>query len=214
MDTDVAELIAAGRAVAAESMVVGSAGNVSARTGGRMVISRRGADLARLTEDDFAEVAIEDGRVVTGTRPSSETPMHLAVYRSTPARAVVHTHARMAVVLSLLVDEVPPVHYAIHRLGGSIRVAPYATFGSAQLANHVMTALTDRTAALLANHGCVAYGPTVAEALLRAQTTEWLAEIYYRALLAEAPARRMRVLSAADLADVVSALRRNVPDHG
>ena len=107
--------------------------------------------------------------------------MHLTIYRHTKALAVVHTHSPFATAVSTVLDELPPVHYALAGLGGPIRVAPYATFGSGDLARNMIAALEGRSAALLQNHGTIAYGRDLAQAYLRAQTLEWVAEVYWRA---------------------------------
>ncbi|HUA29977.1 MAG TPA: class II aldolase/adducin family protein [Streptosporangiaceae bacterium] len=100
------------------------------------------------------------------------------------------------VAVGTICDEIPAVHYSVLRLGGpTVRVAPYTTFGSDGLAANVAAALEDRSAALLQNHGAVAYGTTLQEAYDRVQLLEWLAEVYWRARLAGTP----RILSAAEL---------------
>jgi ribulose-5-phosphate 4-epimerase/fuculose-1-phosphate aldolase len=91
--------------------------------------------------------------------------------------------------------ELPAIHYTIGFLGGPVRVVPYATFGTTELADGLRRALADRNAALLQNHGAVAVGPDVAQAYDRARLLEWLAELYYRASRLGSP----RVLSPAEL---------------
>lgn len=179
-------------------MVITEAGNLSVRLRRHALVTRRGARLDRLSARDLVAVPLDGTPAAGGTEPSSETPMHLGVYRHCGAGAIVHTHSRMATVLSTLVDEIPPIHYAMHRLGDSVRVARYATFGSDELAANVVAALAGRSAALMANHGAIAHGPDLAEALARAQTLEWLADIHYHAIAVGPPA----VLGPADLAAV------------
>ena len=107
-----------------------------------------------------------------------------------------HTHSVFSVAVGTVCDEIPAVHYSVLRLGGStVRVAPYTTFGSDGLAANVAAALEDRFAALLQNHGMIAYGSSLEEAYERAQLVEWLAEAYWRARLAGTP----RILSRAEL---------------
>jgi L-fuculose-phosphate aldolase len=129
-----------------------------------------------------------DGTLVDGEIPSSEVPMHLTIYRSTDALAVVHTHSTYATTLGTIVDELPQIHYAIATLGGPIRVADYATFGTASLARNVVAALEGRTGVLLRNHGAITVGHTLDEAYARTLTLEWLCQIYYRARLLGDPA--------------------------
>src|SRR5438270_137141 len=151
------EVAAACRRLAAEGLVLGTAGNVSARAGKHVAISATGAALADATPDQITVVDLE-GQVVDGQlAPTSELDLHLGVYRRYDAGAVVHTHAPMATALAcVLEDELPCVHYQMLLLGGTVRVAPYRTFGTPELAESVIEALDGRTAALMANHGAKA----------------------------------------------------------
>jgi len=178
------------RAVADSGLVVGSAGNLSVRVGDDMLITPRRYALNAVEPDDCVRVRLEDGAVVEapeGVDPSSETPLHRAVYEATEAGAVVHTHSHFATVLSTLVDEIPPVHYGTAAFGGRVRVARYATFGTDELAAAVEEALRDRRAALLANHGAVALADMVEGAVGLAIELEWLASVAYHATLAGRP---------------------------
>jgi L-fuculose-phosphate aldolase len=201
---DRAALVEASAKVAEAGLVAGSDGNLSLRRGERMLITPRGGRLAALDPDACVEVALGDGAAPAGSRPSSETPLHRAVYAATGARAIVHTHSHFATVLSTLVDELPPIHYAIHAFGGTVRVARYETFGTAALADAVTEALRDRTGALLANHGAIVCGRDLEHAVGLAVTLEWLASVYYHARLAGSP----HVLSAAD----IDAVREQLAD--
>jgi L-fuculose-phosphate aldolase len=120
-------------------------------------------------------------------RPTTEMPMHLAVYARTDAGAVVHTHSTAATVLSTLVDEIPPIHYLVAMFGGPVRVAEYATYGTPELADSMVAALQDRTACLLGNHGAITYAKTIAEAYSQAVYLEWLCDVYLRASAAGDP---------------------------
>jgi L-fuculose-phosphate aldolase len=103
------------------------------------------------------------------------------VYRRYDAGAVVHTHAPVATALACVLDELPCVHYEMLALGGSVRVAPYATFGTPELAELVLDALEGRTAALMANHGALVYGADLAGAVRSTELLEWAATVYWRA---------------------------------
>ena len=127
--------------------------------------------------------------------------MHLALYGRTDARAIVHTHSTSATVLSTLLDEVPPIHYLIALFGGPVRVAPYATYGTPELATAMLGALEGRTACLLGNHGAVTYAATLAAAYTQAVYLEWICEVYLRAshggrIAPSAPARGDRARTA------------------
>jgi L-fuculose-phosphate aldolase len=194
------------RAVAESGLVVGSAGNVSVRVGDDMLITPRRYALGAVQPDDCVRVRLQDGAVVevpAGTDPSSETPLHRAVYAASDAGAVVHTHSHFATVLSTLVDEIPPVHYGTIAFGGRVRVARYATFGTDELAASVAEALEGRRAALLANHGAVALADSVPRAVDLAIELEWLASVAYHATLAGQP----RLLDDAELERVAERAR-------
>ena len=121
------------------------------------------------------------------SRPSSELPLHAAIYAGTDAGAIVHTHSHYATVLGTLVDELPAVHYTIIKFGGAVRVARYETFGTEELAASVIDALKDRSAALMANHGAIVAGREIEGAVSMAIHLEWLASIYYHSILCGTP---------------------------
>jgi L-fuculose-phosphate aldolase len=108
----------------------------------------------------------------------------------------------VATALSCVLDELPCVHYEMLLLGGTVRVAPYRTFGSPELAAAVHEALDGRTAAMLANHGTVTYGADVAGAVRATEVLEWAATVYWRAASIGTP----RVLDEADRQAVVEAV--------
>jgi L-fuculose-phosphate aldolase len=203
-EADRAALAKASRKVADAGLVTGSAGNLSLRRGDRMLITARGAQLEAIAPAACVEVALADGTAPAGGRPSSETPLHRAVYAATDAGAIVHTHSHFATVMSTLVDGLPPIHYAIHAFGGPVRVARYETFGTTALADAVLEALEDRTGALMANHGAIVYGRDVEHAVGLAITLEWLASVYYHARVAGSP----QILDEAELDVVREAARR------
>jgi L-fuculose-phosphate aldolase len=176
------QVAAACRRLAADGLVVGTAGNVSARDGDHVAISATGAVLADATAEQVTVIDL-DGRVVGGDlEPTSELDLHLGVYRRYDAGAVVHTHAPMATALSCVLDgELPCVHYQMLLLGGPVRVAPYATFGTPELAESVLDALDGRTAALMANHGAIAHAGDLANAVELSLLLEWACTVYWRA---------------------------------
>src|SRR5438270_580121 len=176
------EVAAACRRLAAEGLVLGTAGNVSARAGSHVAISATGAVLADATPDQVTVVNLE-GEVVDGQlAPTSELDLHLGVYRRYDAGAVVHTHAPTATALScVLDDELPCVHYSMLLLGGAVKVAPYATFGTPELAESVLDALEGRAAALMANHGAIAHAHDLAPAVEHSLPLEWACGVYWRA---------------------------------
>jgi Ribulose-5-phosphate 4-epimerase and related epimerases and aldolases len=170
-----------------DGLVVGTAGNVSVRSGDLVAITPTSVDYDALDPGLVCVVGL-DGGIVEGERaPSSELPMHLAVYHATDAAAIVHTHAPHATALATVVDELPAIHYMIAELGGPVRVAPYATFGTDELAASVMHALAGRSAVLLRSHGTLTVGDSLEQAYWRSVLLEWLAALYFRATLLGTP---------------------------
>lgn len=175
----------AARRLAEEGLLIGTAGNVSARDGDRVAVTATGVVLADCTPDDVTVVSL-DGTVVEGAlAPTSELELHLGVYADsesgTGTGAVVHTHAPWSTAVACVLEELPVLHYQQLLLGGAIRVAPYATFGTPELAASVRDALAGRQAALMANHGSVAIGATLDQAVEHALLLEWLAQLHHRA---------------------------------
>ncbi|NEC66445.1 class II aldolase/adducin family protein [Streptomyces sp. SID9727] len=198
-------VVAAARRTAAEGLVVGTSGNVSLRVGDTVLVTPSGVPYDRLGPEELTGVDPEGNQTLGTLAPTSELPLHLAVYRNTDARAVVHTHAVHATAVSTLVTEVPPVHYAAAMLGGTVRVAPYARYGTPELAANMLTALRGRTGCLLANHGTVTYGATLDEAYDRTAQLEWLCHVWLTA--SAVPGRTPALLSEDRLSEVVEALK-------
>jgi L-fuculose-phosphate aldolase len=194
------------RRLGAEGLLIGTAGNVSVRMDDRVAITATGAVLAELTADQVTVVDL-DGKIVAGTlQPTSELDLHLGVYHRYGTGAVVHTHAPMATALSLVLDELPCIHYQLLSLGGTVRVAPYATFGTPELAESVLTALEGRSGALMANHGAVTHAPTLDKAVENALLLEWACGVYQHAAAVGTP----RVLDEQQqLAVIEAAIARN-----
>ena len=199
------ELVATARRTVSDGLVVGTSGNVSVRVGDTVLVTPSGVPYDRLAPDDVTGVDL-DGRQVLGTLlPTSELPMHLAVYRTTDARAVVHTHAVHATAVSTLVAELPAVHYMAGALGGPVRVAPYATYGTDELAENMLHALADRSACLLQNHGTVTYGTTLDQAYDRTAQLEWMCRLWLTA--SSVPGLTPTLLSEEQVAEAGERLR-------
>ncbi|WP_053852524.1 class II aldolase/adducin family protein [Streptomyces sp. NRRL B-24085] len=199
------ELVDTARRTVTDGLVVGTSGNVSVRVGDTVLVTPSGVPYDRLTPDDVTGVDLR-GRQTLGTLvPTSELPMHLAVYGSTDARAVVHTHAVHATAVSTLVPELPTIHYMTSALGGPVRVAPYATYGTAELAENMLRALAGRSACLLQNHGTIAYGSTLAQAYDRTAQLEWMCHLWLTAR--SVPDLTPNLLTEEQLAEVGERLR-------
>jgi len=169
-------------------LVTGTSGHVSARTPeGDVLITLGGLDYGQLKLGDVVLIDIEKNVLEGALEPSSETPMHTGVYRARPnVDAVVHTHSRFATTLACLGLEIPPVHYMLTTLSedGRIPLAPYATYGTEELAGLAGEALREiHNACLLQNHGTITVGESTKEAFSRIVVLEEMSEIYYRARL-------------------------------
>jgi len=170
-----------------------------------VLVTPTGVPYDRIGPDDIVAVDL-DGKQVMGTlRPSSELPMHLAIYLHTDARAVVHTHAVHATAVSTLLYELPAIHYMAAALGGKIRVADYATYGSEQLAANVLHALRERTGCLIRNHGTIVYGDDLDQAYDRTAQLEWMCQVWLAARSVDGFSPSL--LSKRELARVAEKLR-------
>lgn len=165
-----------------DRLVIGTAGNVSVRVGDLVAVTPSGLDYGELTPELVGVHELDGTAVEAPLKPTSELPMHLAVYAETDAEAVVHTHSIAAAALSVVVDEVPAVHYYLALLGGRVLVAPYRPFGSPALGRALINALGDRSACLLGNHGAVTTGVNLARAYQRAGYLEWVCEVALKVL--------------------------------
>ena len=188
-------------------LLSGTAGNLSARTPeGAILITPSGLDSIRLRPEDLVLVDVE-GRVLAGDLvPSSEVAMHTRLYRCQPqVGGIVHTHARYSTVLACLGWEIPPIHYMLAALtrDGRIPVAPYALYGSDELAQSAVQTLDEvHRGCLLQNHGNLTVGATLRQAHARSIILEEVAEVYYHARLAGEP----RLLSTEHIAEVYNKL--------
>ncbi|HEU5426580.1 MAG TPA: class II aldolase/adducin family protein [Actinocrinis sp.] len=204
-------LAAAGRRLAERGLVIGTSGNLSARREDLVAVTPTGAVICDLTAADLTVISLADGAIVEGElEPTSEVPMHLAIYRATATGAIAHTHATTSTALGLVCEEIPLIHYTMLSLGGALRVAPYATYGTDALAEHVVAALHYKQAALMRNHGSIAIGGNTAKAVNNLELAEWCAETYARALAASAAlhgpgAMPPRVLTQQEQEDVINA---------
>jgi L-fuculose-phosphate aldolase len=187
-DSDIpAEIVRVARQLRARGLAIGTSGNVGARLGdGRIAITPSNLDYDDMTPEDVV-IVTADGNPSAGARhPSSELPLHLAIFGArSDISAIVHAHSPLAMAFAAARREIPAVHYVIAPLlapgHDRIRVAPYATFGTAALANAAAATLGDDNALLLSNHGSIAVAAALAGALERAERIEELAGIALRA---------------------------------
>ena len=186
------EVAAVARRLLASGLVTGTSGNVSARTPeGDVLVTPSGLDYSKLGPEEVVLVGL-DGELLEGDLvPSTETPMHTGIYRARPeVGGIVHTHSRHATALACLGFGIPPVHYMLVVLSkeGRVPLAPYATYGTEELARNASDALGEaHGACLLQNHGTITVAEGPGEAYSRTEILEEMAELYYRTRLAGGP---------------------------
>ena len=178
-----ARLVTGARRMSERGLNPGRSGNVSARLGSGFLITPSGKSYESMGVDDLVPVDGE-GASQGERKPSSEWRLHRDIYaRHANAGAIAHTHSPYATTLACLHRSIPPFHYEVAFAGGKdIRCSGYATFGTQELSDLTLAALEGRCACLLANHGVVAYGAAVEDALGLAEKVESLARLYWQAL--------------------------------
>lgn len=178
----------------------GTSGNAGVRDGDGFLVTPTGMAVEQMIPGDMVRMNF-DGEHEGERKPSSEWRFHRDILAARPEiGAIIHTHSMFATTLACLHKEIPPFHYMIAVAGGdNIRCAPYALFGSQALSDAALAALQDRRACLLANHGMIALGRDLDQALAVAVEVETLCEQYWRALQAGEP----RLLSPAQMAEVM-----------
>lgn len=177
----------------------GTSGNCSTRCEDGFLVTPSGMNVEEMTAAAMVRMQL-DGSHEQAKKPSSEWHFHRDILQNRPKiNAVIHTHSMFATTLACLQKVIPPFHYMIAVAGGdTIRCAPYALFGSQALSDNALTALHERKACLLANHGMIALGHDLDDALAVAIEVENLCEQYWRALQLGEP----HILSEAEMHDV------------
>lgn len=199
------ELVATARRMSELGLTPGMSGNVSVRCPDGLLVTPSGMPYAELVPADVVELDLT-GAVRAGHRaPTTEWRLHLDILRARPdVHAIVHTHSLFCTTISTLRRAIPALHYMIVLANSdSIPCADYATFGSPELAANAVTALDNGHACLLANHGMLALGPSLASALRLAAEVETLASQYWHAAQLGSP----HILDASQLDDVRARMR-------
>ena len=190
------------RMLTTHKLTKGTGGNISAcnREKGLMAISPSGMDYFKTEPEDVVVLDLE-GRVVEGRRvPSSETDMHRLLYIDrSDINAVVHAHSTYATTLACMRWSLPAVHYLVGFAGHDVRCAPYATFGTPELARVAVEGMKGRFAVLLGNHGLLAAGPNMHYAFNVAEEIEFVCELYWRSKAVGEPV----LLDAGDMETVL-----------
>ncbi|MFI0401177.1 MAG: class II aldolase/adducin family protein [Thiolinea sp.] len=179
----------------------GSSGNISARYQDKLIITPTAMAYEQMRPEMLAAISLDDKAEWTGShKPSSEWHFHYDLMRSRPEiGAIVHTHSTYATSLAITRRSIPAVHYMIALFGGNdVRCAEYATYGTQALSDHVLKALQDRKACLLANHGMLVAGENLTKTMWLAAELEALAQQYYQALQLGGAV----ILSEAEMAEV------------
>lgn len=181
------QIVTAARQMNALGINQGTSGNISVRFGSTMLITPSAIPYEEMRPEEIAAMPLEGKRGTwSGPRkPSSEWRFHRDILRGrAEAGAVVHAHATFCTVLAIARREIPAVHYMMAAFGGpSVRCAPYAPFGTEELARGALAALEGRNACLLANHGMIVVGASLARAMWLAVELETIARQYYYSLL-------------------------------
>lgn len=185
------KIIELGKRLVDERLTRGTGGNLSYfdHASGIMIITPSGIDYHQTKVEDLVIMDI-DLNVIEGERkPSSEYQMHLELYKRRPEfNAMIHTHSTFATTLSVLNKPLLAVDYLVAMGGGKdVRIAEYASFGTIQLANNALKAMTDRNAVLLANHGINVASTDLEDAFSKLEILEFCCELYIRALSAGEP---------------------------
>lgn len=182
------KVVEGGRRMVERGLAHGSAGNLSLRVQDLVVISPSRIPYERMEPGQVSVVDLQ-GRLLEGLPPSTELPMHLAVYRARPeVGAVVHAHPVCACALAAVGLGVPPFLEEVAVLfGGEVEVAEYAPPGSEELARNVVRALGRKNAVLLANHGSLCCGPDLERALETSEALERVCRSYLLSLLLGGP---------------------------
>ncbi|MGB9115390.1 class II aldolase/adducin family protein [Bradyrhizobium sp.] len=177
----------------------GTSGNISLRHGDGMLITPTSTPYEAMQPEEIVFMNL-DGAFDANQRPSSEWRFHRDILKARPeVNAVVHAHPPYATILAIMGLSIPPIHYMIACAGGdTIRCSPYATFGTQELSEHAVAALEDRSACLLAHHGMIAIGPSLAKAMWLAVEVETLARQYHGCLQIGTPP----LLSKAEIENV------------
>lgn len=199
-----AQIIDACRRMEASGLNRGTSGNVSCRDGDHFLVTPSGVPVDKMTPAGIVAVAF-DGHLIGPGKPSSEWHFHRDILQSrTDVHAVVHTHSPHATALACLREDLPAFHYMIAVGGGdSVRCAPYALFGTKALSMHALAALEGRKACLLANHGLIALGRDLDEAMAIAVEIESLCQQYLLARQTGKPA----LLSTEQMGEVIASFR-------
>jgi L-fuculose-phosphate aldolase len=200
-----ARIVEAMRAMITHGLNRGTTGNVSARCGEGMLVTPTGVVPEKLTAESIVYLDAEGQTRAGALKPSSEWQMHARILaRRSDVNGIVHCHSRYATILACAGKSIPSLHYMVGVSGKpEIPLAPYATFGSTELADHVADALAGGYACLMANHGLIVAAPSLERALFIAEEVEEQAAVYWGTLAIGGPT----TLSPAQMNDIFRQFR-------
>lgn len=184
------------------ALTPGRTGNLSVRAGDAFAVTPTGVAYDAFDAADVPVVGVDGERRGGEMVPSSEVPMHAAIYRREDVGAIVHTHSPWSTALAVAREPLPPIHYMIVAVGKRVPVAEYAPYGTDDLAANVVRAMdeADATASLIENHGLVVTAPDLETAVENAHHVESLARLY---LQTRAAGLEPRTLTDAQLETVI-----------
>lgn len=196
------QIVEFGRKLIKSNLTTGSGGNLSVmdRGSGLIALKPTGIDYFQLRPEDVVVVNL-NGEIVEGSlKPSSEIGFHLALLKNRPdINAVIHTHQVYATTIACLNWEIPAVHYLVGYSGDKVPLAPYATYGTQELAENIVRSIDQYNACLMANHGIVTVGVDLAAAYNVAEQLELVARVYYQSMCIGRP----HILSEQEMETVI-----------
>ena len=196
------EIVRFGEKLVSSKLTTGTGGNLSLfnRKEGLIAISPSGIDYLEMRPEDIVLLNI-DGEIAEGSRrPSSELNFHTMLYQKRKdINAIIHTHSVYATTIACLNWEIPAVHYLVGFSGNKVPVAPYATFGTKELAENISKTIGNYNAVLLANHGLITIGVDLSSTFYIAEEIELVAQIYYQSRCIGKPA----ILSDKEMVKVI-----------
>ena len=185
------EIVRFGKKLLNSRLTTGTGGNLSIlnRKEGLIAISPSGINYLEMRPEDIVLLNI-DGKIIEGSRrPSSELNFHTMLYlKRGDINAIIHTHSVYATTIACLNWEIPAVHYLVGFSGNKVPVAPYATFGTKELADNISKTIGNYDAVLLANHGLITIGADLSSTFYIAEEIELVAQIYYQSKCIGKPA--------------------------
>lgn len=207
MEKERQEIVAYGKKMSSAGLSKGTSGNISIYdpASGYMAITPSGVGYFETTIEDIVILDLQGNMIEGSRKPSSEHALHATIYKLHPeARGVVHAHSTFCTTFACMNKPIEAVHYLLAGAQcDTIPCAEYATYGTPALADKVKEVSGKGLAILLANHGMVAFGPSLSNAFNVAENVEWVAEIQWRCMCVGEP----DVLGSDEIARVIESFK-------